>query len=150
MTLVRRAAPGDAAAVSALVEAAYAPYVPVIGRRPAPMDQDYPRILGGSHCWVAELDAQLVGVLVTDPQPDHLLLENVAVHPFAQRHGVGARLLQVAEAYAAELGLSQVRLYTNEAMTANLWFYPRHGYSEVGRGEQDGFRRVFFVKQLRP
>lgn len=41
-----------------------------------------------------------------------------------------------------------MRLYTNEAMTENLDFYARAGYREIGRGEQDGFRRVFFVKEL--
>jgi hypothetical protein len=41
-----------------------------------------------------------------------------------------------------------VRLCTNEAMTENLVFYPRHGYRETGRGIQDGYRRVFFSKSL--
>ena len=41
-----------------------------------------------------------------------------------------------------------MRLYTNEAMTENLSFYPRHGYRETGRAVQDGFRRVFFSKTV--
>ena len=48
----------------------------------------------------------------------------------------------------AELGFSEVRLYTNEAMTENLSFYPRHGYHETGRAVQEGFRRVFFSKTV--
>lgn len=43
---------------------------------------------------------------------------------------------------------AEIRLYTNEAMTENLSYYPRHGYTETHRGEQDGFRRVFFRKQV--
>jgi hypothetical protein len=33
-------------------------------------------------------------------------------------------------------------------MTENLAYYPRHGYAETHRAEQDGFRRVFFTKHL--
>ncbi len=33
-------------------------------------------------------------------------------------------------------------------MTENLAYYPRHGYAETHRAEQDGFRRVFFRKRL--
>ena len=60
----------------------------------------------------------------------------------------GRRLLQRAERDAIEQGLSEVRLCTNEAMTENLVYYPRHGYRETGRAIQDGYRRVFFSKSL--
>jgi hypothetical protein len=33
-------------------------------------------------------------------------------------------------------------------MTENLVYYPKHGYAETHRAEQDGFRRVFFRKRL--
>ena len=53
-----------------------------------------------------------------------------------------------AEARARALGLSELRLYTNAAMTENLVLYPRLGYLEDGRAERDGFARVFFSKRL--
>jgi hypothetical protein len=53
-------------------------------------------------------------------------------------------LLNHAETAAALLGLSQVHLFTNEVMTENLTFYRRRGYTKVGRGVQDGYRRDFF------
>jgi ribosomal protein S18 acetylase RimI-like enzyme len=86
---------------------------------------------------------------VTEDRADHLLLETVAVAPGAQGKGYGGLLLDRAESDAAELGYSEVRLYTNEAMTENLTFYPRHGYRETGRAVQDGFRRVYFSKAVR-
>jgi GNAT superfamily N-acetyltransferase len=70
------------------------------------------------------------------------------VSPHAQGGGCGAALLTRAEHDARELNLPEVRLYTNAAMTENLTFYPRHGYTETGRGVQDGFERVFYVKRL--
>ena len=87
-------------------------------------------------------------MLVTQHQGDHLLLDTIAVAPGAQGGGQGRRLLERAERDAIEQGLSEVRLCTNEAMTENLVYYPRHGYRETGRAVQDGYRRVFFSKSL--
>lgn len=79
-----------------------------------------------------------------------LLLDVVAVAPGAQGHGYGALLLARAEDDARELGLPEVRLYTNRAMNENQTFYPRHGYSETARGRQHGYDRVFYTKTIAP
>lgn len=148
--VLRRALTSDADAVHELVQRSYGAHVARIGRRPAPMDQEYASVLGATDSWVMELDGRVVGVLVTRPADDHLLIENVAVAPELQGRGIGGRLLAVAEDHAAACGRPEVRLYTNQAMTENLAFYPRHGYRETGRAEQDGFGRVFFSKAVRP
>jgi ribosomal protein S18 acetylase RimI-like enzyme len=145
---VRRAGEGDIGALSAVAAQAYRGYVPRIGREPAPMTADYAQAVRSGLTWVAEADGEIVGLLVLVVHPDHLLLENVAVLPSVQRRGVGARLLALAEDEARARGLDEIRLYTNEAMTENLAYYPRHGYAETHRAEQDGFRRVFFTKHL--
>jgi len=138
----------DAGAVRALVERAYGMYVQRIGRRPAPMDADYEALIGRAQVVLAELDGAPVGVLVLVPRPGHLLLENIAVDPAFQGRGVGRQLMQLAEQRAVQAGLPEVRLYTNQLMTENLAWYPALGYREVSRGEQDGFRRVFFRKRV--
>lgn len=138
----------DAAAMRELAEAAYQPYVARIGRRPAPMSADYALIAGAGSAWVAEQRGRLVGLLVLEPAEDHLLLDNLAVDPDAQGVGVGKRLLQLAEEQAQAQNLNEVRLYTNEAMTENLTYYPRHGYRETHRATQDGYQRVFFTKSI--
>jgi N-acetylglutamate synthase-like GNAT family acetyltransferase len=145
---VRRAEASDAGALAALARQAYEVYVPRIGRPPAPMNADYAEAVRTGLTWAAVRDDVIVGLLVLVVRPDHLLLENVAVLPSAQGSGVGARLLALAEEQARELGREEVRLYTNEAMTENLAYYPRHGYVETHRAEQDGFRRVFFSKRM--
>jgi ribosomal protein S18 acetylase RimI-like enzyme len=99
--------------------------------------------------WVLVSGGAVVGALVTEARADHLLLETVAVAPDAQGRGHGRWLLERAERDAVELGLAEIRLYTNEAMTENLSFYPRHGYRETGRAVDDGFRRVYFSKTVR-
>nr|WP_234901471.1 hypothetical protein [Mycolicibacterium fluoranthenivorans] len=59
-------------------------------------------------------------------------------------------MLERAESDARELGLTEVRLYTNEAMSENLTYYPRRGYQETGRRTEDGYRRVYFRKKISP
>ncbi len=148
MVTVRRAEASDVAALRVVASEAYRDYVPRIGRLPAPMTADYAEAVRGGMAWAAVRDGEIVGLLVLAVKPDHLLLENVAVRPSAQGRGIGARLLALAEDQARALGRDEIRLYTNQAMTENLAYYPRHGYTQTHRAEQDGFRRVFFRKRL--
>lgn len=145
---VREATAADVDAMRELAHAAYLMYVERIGRQPAPMTADYGHAVEADHAWVAEHGERVVGLLVLEPSNDHLLLENVAVLPQAQGIGVGSRLLQLAEEQARAHGLREIRLYTNEAMTENLDYYPRRGFRETHRAMQDGFSRVFFAKDL--
>jgi N-acetylglutamate synthase-like GNAT family acetyltransferase len=147
-TSIRRATTADLPAIHQLITDAYTKYIQRIGRPPAPMTADYAATLEHSRVWVLLSHDAVVGTLVTEDRADHLLLETVAVAPAAQGHGYGALLLDRAERDAEELGLPEVRLYTNEAMTENLTFYPRHGYRETARAVEDGFRRVYFSKSV--
>jgi GNAT superfamily N-acetyltransferase len=145
--VIIRAARGDEAhAVRELVQRAYGVYVERIGRRPAPMDDDYADKIDRGQVEIADLDGTPIGVLVLIPGDGHLLVENVAVDPSHQGRGVGRALLGHAERTAAQLGLPELRLYTNAAMTENLELYPELGYREVVRKSDDGFERVFFAK----
>ncbi len=146
--ILRPAAPADREAVERLVEAAYGGYVERIGRRPAPMDADYAVLIAAGRVTVAERDGEVAGVLVLAPMEDHLLVENIAVDPTAQHTGLGRRLMAHAEDEARALGLSELRLYTNERMVENIAWYPRLGYRETERRAESGFARVFFRKRL--
>ena len=148
-TSIRRASTTDLTEIQRLIADAYTKYIERIGRPPAPMTADYAEALDHSRVWVLESGDAIVGALVTEDRGDHLLLETIAVASSAQGSGYGRLLLDRAEGDAAELGLTEIRLYTNEAMTENLSFYPRHGYRETGRALQDGFRRVYFSKTVR-
>jgi GNAT superfamily N-acetyltransferase len=148
MITIRRAAGPDADTVALITSEAYQHYVPRIGREPAPMTTDYGDAVRDGQAWVAEDDGHAVAIVVLIPQLDHLLVENIAVRPAAQGRGVGSQLLALAEEQARELGYAEIRLYTHEAMTENIAYYPRRGYAETHRGGQDGYRRVFFRKQL--
>ena len=127
---------------------AYAPYVPRIGREPAPMTADYADLIGRSEVWVADEAGRVVGVLVLRPGATGLLLENVAVVPERQGRGIGRVLIAFAERKARDLGLTEISLYTNERMVENIHLYRKLGYVETDRRVEDGFARVFFRKPI--
>jgi hypothetical protein len=70
--LMRRAEAGDAAAVLALTRAAYAKWVPLIGREPKPMGADYQRAVVEHRIDLLERDGELLGLIETLEAPDHL------------------------------------------------------------------------------
>lgn len=139
----RLARPEEAGALRDLVRAAYAHYVPRLGREPFPMTDDYAaRIAAGEAWW---LPGVAVLVLVEE---DGLLLDNIAVAEAARGRGLGRALMAFAEDEARRRGYGRLWLYTNEKMVENIALYVRLGFRETHREEQAGFRRVFMEKRL--
>ncbi len=123
----------DAALVHAISAEAYIPaYQKVLGVVPKPAVEDYSHRIAQGTVWLAELDEQPTGVLVIELAADHLLIYSIAVVPCSQRRGIGSALLGFAEELAGDMGLSQIRLYTNKRMERNLSFYRRKGFVEIG------------------
>jgi hypothetical protein len=75
----RRARPDEARAVRDLVRAAYAHYVPRLGREPAPMADDYVARIAAGQAWVLEQRGLIQGILVLEDTAEGLLLDNIAV-----------------------------------------------------------------------
>ena len=147
--MIRQAMAADEAEIRHCAEQAYARYVALIGRKPAPMLADYAAQIAAGHIHVAADDrGAFQGFIVFFPEERHMLLENVAVLPEAAGQGIGKALIRFCENAARRRGFSAVRLYTNEKMTENLSIYPRLGYAEVARRSEHGFERVFFEKRL--
>jgi ribosomal protein S18 acetylase RimI-like enzyme len=145
---LRRAAAADAAAVRALTRAAYAKWVPLIGREPKPMQADYERAVREHRIDLALLGGALAGLIETIAEPDHLLIENVAVAPAFQGRGLGRRLMAHAEQLAAEQGQAELRLYTNARFEANVALYRRLGY-RIDREEDSALGlTVYMSKRL--
>ncbi|WP_282396371.1 GNAT family N-acetyltransferase [Pseudomonas sp. PS01298] len=146
--MLRPATPHDVAAIEAIVEAAYSPYIERIGRKPGPMLEDYGRRVEGGGVHVLDNDGQIQGFIILQDTDSALLLDNLAVAPQAQGLGLGRVLMDFAERQAIDAGYSAIRLYTNEAMTENLALYTRRGYVETHRAEEQGMRRVYMAKPL--
>lgn len=147
---VRAATDADAPAVSALVDAAYAPYVARIGGPPGPMTLDYAQVIADHPTTVLERNGEVIGVLVLAEDEEGFCVNNVAVHPAHRGRGLGRRLLAFAEAEARRAGFASIYLFTHELMTENLALYAGLGYVEYARRDRDGSTLVFLRKPLRP
>ncbi|MNE09202.1 aminoalkylphosphonic acid N-acetyltransferase [compost metagenome] len=147
--MIRLAKASDEPQIRDCAELAYARYVPMIGRKPAPMVADFATQIAAKVVYVATDDqATFQGFIVFYAEEGHILLENVAVLPSAAGRGVGKALISFCESAARQNGMNAVHLYTNEKMTDNLSIYPRLGYVKVAQRMQDGFKRVYFEKLL--
>jgi len=125
---LRPAEPHEAAAIAGIVRAAYARWVPAIGREPLPMRVDYAKALQEHRFDVVVDGENIVGVIETMQRDDHIWIENVAVTPEAQGSGIGRLLLDHAERIARTAGCFEARLLTNAAFEANVALYRRRGY----------------------
>ncbi len=103
-----------------------------------------PLILAGQ-VHVLELDGDLAGTVTLKPAPAYLEISTLAVLPQFQSRGWGQHLMAHAENYAHELGLSEIRLYTNEKLDH---YYRKLGFVETSRTLDEGYRRVFMKKSL--
>jgi N-acetylglutamate synthase-like GNAT family acetyltransferase len=145
---LRRADERDAPAIHDLVVRAYSHYTALIGRTPIPMLADHAAAVREREVWVLVEGGVLAGVLELEPRPGYLWIENVAVSPDRQGHGLGRRLLSHAEVQASRHGLPELRLLTNERYLANLAMYRRYGYVETHRTPHLGTDLVHFAKPV--
>lgn len=148
MQTLRRARPEDASPIAALIDEAYTPYVARIGRKPAPMLDDYRQVLLETDTFVLTDNEEILGVLVMSREGRELLLINVAVSPRHKGKGLGKQLMSFCEEHAVNVGCEAVRLYTHERMTENIAIYKKLGFVETHRATEDGFARVFMRKTL--
>lgn len=148
MNGVRKATLDDLDAVRSCARAAYAMYVERIGREPAPMVADFAAATARNELYAIDVDGVLAGYVLFYPRGDHLHLENVAVDPNFQGQGLGHRLIEFVERCARQQDIARVELYTNAKMFENLELYPRLGYRQFDRRNEDGFDRVYFSKTV--
>ncbi len=138
----------DLDAVDCVQREAYAANRLILGVEPLPLTADYRRRLETDDVWVAEIDADIVAVLMLVLESDCLLVWSVATAPTWQGGGLGRRLLAHAEAEARRLGYRRIRLYTGEKLRSNIAWYARHGYAFHHREELPDRSIVHLVKTL--
>lgn len=126
---VRPARPEEAARLSAIARAAYAPFAALFGPEPPPAQQDFPLDIASGRVWAA--GEPPVGFIVLRGSDKGWLIENLGVDPAAQGLGTGRALLGFAEAEGRRRGHRQAVLYTSPSMIDTVQFYRRLGYREA-------------------
>jgi GNAT superfamily N-acetyltransferase len=122
--------------------------VPVIGRLPKPMAADYDVAVREHLIEVLEEGGELIALVECIREPDHLLIENLAVAPAHQGKGHGHRLIARVEELARALGYGEVRLYTNKLFAENVAFYKKLGYRVDGESAFKGGFITHMSRQL--
>lgn len=145
--ILRPAMQADLPLMVAVINAAFAPYIAVIGQRPAPMLADHAAHIAAGQVWLAETPRG-AGIMVAFPKAGAFELDILAVSPAAQGQGMGRALLDQCEILARSAGLPALTLYTNAAMQGALALYRRAGFTEIERRTEQGYDRVYFRKPL--
>lgn len=146
--LIRIADSIDERRIVECIENSYSKYVERIGKKPAPMLDDYKSKIENKYIHVIDQGGRILWIIVLIPMDDHLYLGNLAVQPSDQGKGLGRMLMNYAEKQAVSSGFTEIRLYTNELMHENIIIYKKYGYLEIERKTENGYNRVFFVKKL--
>ena len=146
--LIRRGAVADVASITALTRAAYAKWVPLIGREPFPMKVDYFAAISKHRFDLLLVNSDLAALIETMLRDEDLLIENVAVAPDFQKQGFGRALIAHAEQVAAQAGRAHVRLYTNSCFEENLRLYASLGYDVEREEALNGGIAVHMVKHI--
>jgi len=142
----RRAQTRDVAAIEALQRAAYARNRALLGVEPMPLLVDYHAIVARMEVWLFGPEEALRGVLALKAEPEALLIWSIATAPEAQGAGLGAFMLDFAQARARELKLATIRLYTGEKLRDNVDWYGRRGFA-IDRVEALADRRVVYMSK---
>lgn len=145
---IRRAVLEDIPAVYTCCVASFQDYIPLIGRTPGPMLEDYCRAMEEDHLFVALGEEGLLGyLLIKDGEGDFMWMDVLAAHP--KGTGVGRQLMDHCEDFIRAQGKSECRLYTHVKYRRTQEIYLRRGYEIYDRVKEKGFERFYMRRRLR-
>ena len=133
---VREWTPADDAFVAKLAEEAFGEYGSQSARYMLSVTHR-----ASARTWVALEAGVPIGLLVLELTARDGAVLAVAVAARARARGVGGRLMQVAESYAAARGALRLTLFTADSNLAALDLFLRRGFRIVGR------RQRFYSRQ---
>ena len=85
-----------------------------------------------SRCWAAELDGQVVGILILWMIIDEAHIATLATHPDHRRQGIAEQLLVTALNKAYEEGARSALLEVRAGNVAAQALYYKYGFEAVG------------------
>ena len=134
--MIRLAELRDAEAISATLRAAFAEFEPLYTRAAfeatTPTAEQIAERFADGPIWIAKVADTIVGTVSTVAKGTELYIRSMAVCPNAQGSGIGARLLNTVEAFAAAHGYRRLVLNTTPFLLAAAQVYERHGFRYTG------------------
>jgi GNAT superfamily N-acetyltransferase len=147
-TEFRVATQSDIITAARLIFESYAPYIPIMGKIPPTIFEDFGEHIRLGNLWLLSSGNEIIGMVVLTPRDDYMLLQSMAVAPAYQGYGYGRVLLGFSDDLARSSGVRSIRLYTNSLMERNQQIYKRNGYRETYRTAYDWGWRVHMEKRL--
>src|SRR5262249_11789157 len=118
--LIRKATAEDAERIGAIARAAYAKYVPRIGREPPPMVADFAAEVAAGRVVVIATAGAVDGYMIAWPEADAYLIDNIAIDPARQGQRPRRPLEDHPVRDAPRRPLSAITAHTHPAMTADF------------------------------
>jgi predicted N-acetyltransferase YhbS len=148
-TIIRPAAPADAAALAGTIVAAFeqyrgrlAPESAALGMTAAGVTSELQQGVGA---FLAERNGAIVGCVMTKTIERDLYFGRLSVLPNARGFGVARRLVSAVEDDARRRGLPATRLNVRIALPQNQKFFASLGYAETRREAHPGFDQPTFI-----
>src|ERR1700693_2107033 len=129
--LIRKAAPSDAGAVSALLRRAFQEFEPLytpeaLVATVQPESGILQRLEEGP-LWIAEHESALVGTVAAICSADSVMVRGMAVDPVARGLKIGKALLHLTEEFTREQGFERMSLYTTAFLRRAIGLYQASG-----------------------
>ncbi len=139
---LRRAGQADAAAILAVLRAAFSEHEGRLAPPSGALSESVATIerrLETETCLVAERDGRLVAAVFYKDHGDHLYFGRLSVRPEWRGRGLARRMIAAIEAAGRAAGIDRVALNVRIALPGNIAFFVWLGYREVARETHAGF-----------
>ena len=151
---VRAAQTADAAAIAAVIAAAFEQYrgrldPPSAAYRETP-EAIARELAAGSGAILAEDTGAALACVMTKQVDDDLYFGRLAVLPAARGRGLARRLVAAVETDASRRGLAGVRLGVRIALVENQQLFAALGYVEISRAAHLGFDHPTYLTMRKP
>ncbi len=87
---------------------------------------------GRDRIYAAEAGGKFAGYIAVEVHDGFIYLDDISVDGKFRGQGIGTKLIEAAEMYAAELGITESVLHVEKANASAQRLYKRLGYSESG------------------
>jgi ribosomal protein S18 acetylase RimI-like enzyme len=145
---VRPATLDDATTLAAVIRAAFEEHR---GRLDPPSDahgesaDTVQRKLTTAHAAVAETTSGVIGCVFFEEEPGRAYISRLSVLPAERGRGVARELMDFAEAWARERGLSLAYLGVRVVLKEQQAYYARRGYVMVGKAAHAGYAAATYL-----
>jgi len=146
---LRLATPADAEAIASVLSKAFVQYEPLYTAEgfaaTVPRPEQIERRINEGPVWVAVDDGSVVGTVSVVLKGEGLYVRGMAVDPVARGKSIGRKLLDCAEAFAAQNNCKYLFLSTTPFLERAIKLYEDYGFHRTPEGPDNLFGTPLFT-----